>query len=508
MIKVLQKICLLITIFVIFDQKAIHPTLQSVSTFHPTNFEFVKNCCKQAQKLRSDLLAILHDLSQDLDYWKLQKLTTLSYFISKGPIGWFSGKTQQEELNEKINYLKKAIDFNAYYLGSIQGYLGKNYKEMNSHEIEQSMKELLILIHQCVTNQLTTNSFNQDPKSQCAELLLSNKENLLKFKKRMQTAYYGYKKPNHFRRNWLAYSAATIGAVSLAVYAYNNQEQIKQWYATANTALNNYWQTHVVDPIVNSADILTVEHDPLVTEESVKLEEKILGELIQKKRDKEHNRKRTWKQWASDLIFARSDPLSKREPYSQPEINKEKELAIKKGDLTRTYEDIIIQAQTPLPNIPHGSLPGDVLIIGQNEKVKLARVELLLSKVIKSSRLIIELLALYPTVILGKMIYSTGKSTIDYLNKKNTISLKKHMRLLHRTLNKYSRSEDISLTDQGLLVFWIYELKKQLQDISLDDRTTFIEDLNDLLRLDLPIKQKKAIMQHMYGTYSFLAPKA
>ncbi len=501
----------------LFAQQA--TIISSRPTIHQVNFDFVRNCCIQAQELRTDLLYIIHDLYDDIDYWKMQKLTNLSYFISKGPTGWFTEKSQQQELNEKIAFLKQSLELNAYYLGNIQYFLGKNYKEKPAEEIEENMRELLMLIQQCVSRETSLSSqANLNAEMQWAELLVSNKRNLITFKKRMQTAYYGYKKANHFRRNWLPYSIAAISALAVATYAYNNQEQIKQWHSNASTAFNNYCQTHIVDPIFNSIETLTDKSDSIekqpIDDRTVEIERQARNEAIKIYRERQNNdTQKNWFQksliWTSDILFNRSKITEKKTAI---EIQKEIEEA-NNGHIPDIIRDRNILLQTPIQNIVNGEFIREQLIEMQHVKTQVTEMAKngidthnLIVKTLRSYKLIIELLTLFPTYILGKIIYNTSKSSLNYFNQKNNTPLKKNIRLIHRTLNKYTKASEISFTDQGFLVFWIHELKKRIQDVNLDDRYSFIEDLNDLLEQNFTVDQKKATIQQMYGTYNLLTP--
>ncbi len=525
-IKIKFYLFALLTCFSLAAQNS--SVLVPLPTMNQINFHFVRSCCNQAQELRKDLLEILRELSENIDYWRMQKLTSLSYFISKGPTGWFSEKSQQQELNEKITFLKQALEQNAYYLGSIQYYLGQNYQEKSTEEIEKNMRELLLLIEQCVSYKPLPPPHEiqpeQLPKTQWAELLISNKKNLITFKKRMLHAYFGYKKPNHFRRNWFAYSATTIGALALATYAYQNQEQIKQWYSSLNTALNNYWQTHMHDPIVNSIETLTdksafIEKQP-IDEQSVEIERQARNEAIRSYREQLNQNQEMhgisgtigyyWRA-TRDFFWPRNKIT---ETASNHDIEKEIEDA-NKGHIAKIIRDRNILMRNSIRNTIYGELPQAIeieLLHAKTQGTEVAKDVIethnLLVKTLRSYRLIIELLALFPTVLLAKMLYNTGKSGLSYFNQKNNLPLKKTIRLLHRTLNKYSNTTEISYTDQGLLVFWVHELKKSTTDLPLDDQYPFIEDLNDLLLPNLTVEQKKSIIQRMYGTYTFLIPTA
>ena len=130
----------------------------------------------------------------------------------------------------------------------------------------------------------------------------------------------------------------------------------------------------------------------------------------------------------------------------------------------------------------------------------------LIHEIIPPLRLIIALSALAPTYLIGKLAHTVSKDTLHYINKRNILPLKYCTRLIHRMLNKYTNAHEISPIDLGFMVFWLHELKQQVTNLPHHDQCSFMEDLDDLLQNALSIKQKKAVIHRMYGTYNFLTP--
>ncbi len=501
--------------------------LLTITLANQVNFEFVHQCCNQAEELKEILQRLLHELSEDMDYWNLQQLTTFSYFISKGPAAWFTDKAQEQELYEKIVFLKKALEKNAYYLGRIHYYLIKNYHAESAYDIEKYMRELLSLVHSCVSPEHAQPydivlPYQETSQQQWSQLLVSNQKNLNTFYYRMCDAYQGYKKPNHFRRNWLAYSALTASTVALAVYAFRNQKNIKEWYAKATTALDNYWHSHVHDPIANSVDILTdnsqyMESSP-VDDQTVEIEREARNDRIRAYRKHLNQNEEAKGIWGGTWYYLRKmrDYLFTRNhisgTVSEYDIEKEIEDA-NNGHIPQVIHDRNEYMKNPIKNTLYGELPQTLEIEVLHAKTQVTelvnngiKTYNLMVKNLRSNQLIIELFALVPTFIIGKLVYNASKETLHYINKRNILPLKNCTRLIHRTLNKYTNADEILPMDLGFVVFWISELKKQVTNLPKHDQCSFMEDLDDLLKAALTIEQKRAVIHRMYGTYNFLTP--
>lgn len=486
-----------------------------ITLTNQVNFEFVHQCCNQAQELKTVLMKLLNELSEDMDYWNLQQLTTFSYFISKGPAAWFTDKAQEQELYEKIVFLKKALEKNAYYLGRIHYYLIKNYQAESAHDIEKYMRELLSLVHSCVSPEHAQPydivlPYQETSQQQWSQLLVSNQKNLNTFYYRMCDAYQGYKKPNHFRRNWLAYSALTASTVALAVYAFRNQKNIKEWYAKATTALQYYYKTHMYEPIKTSIKIMTDEStlQSYPNADTAKIEQEAFNDTIRAHYQRQNEEiEKPWYQkplvWAADWLFPQSKNNTKK---SFEEIEK----IVR--DANNGKVDDFLDARKVMSRNPKVSLAvrnlGSIYLLEayhfKTEAIKFGAK--IIHEIIPPLRLIIALSALFPTYLLGKSAYTIGKDTLHTINKRNILPLKNCTRLIHRMLNKYTNADEISPMDLGFIVFWISELKKQVTNLPKHDQCSFMEDLDDLLQNSLTVEQKKAVIHRMYGTYNFLAP--
>lgn len=177
-------------------------------------------------EMRGQILQALHDIDNHLIYWHYQQNHQLHYFFSKSPIKWVKGKEQDKEIAHNIMKLERKQRELYTLLGSLTEHAHSFTEVKATYENCYGWIERLCEIAHCVkiTSQYTADESRFDEIAAVLELKLKR---ISKLKSDCLMSVAGAKKPNHFVRNWVSYSALIATTAYMMHYSAKNPEVVR-----------------------------------------------------------------------------------------------------------------------------------------------------------------------------------------------------------------------------------------------------------------------------------------
>lgn len=198
---------------------------------------------------RDQLLAILEEINSSLSYWKDQKNHPIHYFFHKSPLKWVTGKSQTEEIASNIKKLERL----EYSIHSILGRMTHHVYKFNPN---YSVDELYDWTEELLTILFCIGKYEDKPEHEtrfdkiAAQLRfkVSHVDNLTNtvFEK-MAFA----KKPSHYVRNWMVYTAAMIALYKGYGYYTENTDLVTDALQRSLESIQGLWQS-VTDPVTDA----------------------------------------------------------------------------------------------------------------------------------------------------------------------------------------------------------------------------------------------------------------
>jgi hypothetical protein len=497
-----------------------------------------ERCVQQMQDLNLILSDVVHQLFIQLDYWKTQELTPLSYFLSRDPSKWFYRKQEWKRVDACKDFLTHELEHNAYYLGLFHQFL------QNPHYSEQNLLNAVEILETCLNHYPRQEIMKKVIPISDIEQRVERNQNLIKeYKKNAKYALQDCNIPNHFQRNWLGYFVGTTFFAGLGYFVYSNKDNLRNWAHLTVDALKKFWEEHISSPIANSLHILLRrDREPIMTKEGLKSSEESLSTQIRTyfennypevtqneveaiiKDAKNGNLDGIMKKW-NELWQHIMDPDSNIE-----NIKIRLDMFIE-NESTRSWirwlNDTLLKSSNSkeettndnkfmnelliwLGKLPQGRQLLRLLDIRiQAKEVMIDKIMLEVENQINANRLNFELTAVLPTALMVYIIYSisTKLFTTIVLQKNTYQPLRKALRNLHRIYNKYQADgQDLTILDQGYCYYWLEQFKQYASQINTEERAMILEDLSELESHHYKALQKLQTIQRMYYNYHFLLP--
>ncbi len=209
--------------------------------------------CSMAKKVTLD---VLHDIDNYLLYWDEQNNHPTRYFLHKSPFKWVTGKKQHDEVCDNIRMLKKVQAKHYNMLGALTSHIHQFNEVVSINDQLSWLETLILIVHEFLFTQSDGDGSNTDIDlfDRIANKIQQNLGQLLVHKNQVMSDTSEAKKPNHFIRHWMAYSALLTGVLCAQNYRNNNPEVIDKW--VGQEAMNGYKESmvkslksYVVDPI-------------------------------------------------------------------------------------------------------------------------------------------------------------------------------------------------------------------------------------------------------------------
>lgn len=197
--------------------------------------------------------SIVHtiDMLQDaIVYWKDQQTHQWKYFLHKSPHKWFFGKKQQDEIYHNIRDLESMKDYHDMMLGKVVRYL-YTFKPNQSNETCYAwMTEFCTILDALYVVPIKEWSEAQRRTQNIDSLLAKcayHYQEIVHHTYNVQETLSHARKPNHFVRNWLAYSL--IGGAALYCYTDPNGLINAAWTSLMGFDIKKNFDEYVKKPL-------------------------------------------------------------------------------------------------------------------------------------------------------------------------------------------------------------------------------------------------------------------
>lgn len=490
---------------------------QEIKEIAQLHVDLLKKCKKQTKHVSNTLLAFLTELSDIIAYWKLQKIKPLRYFISRGPLKWFSSIKQYEEVDAAITFLEQEYDRLFYFLGRLNLNASQLEVTLNMPVFLEKVQQQLTLIDACLNFSQKRNKSSEDIAFENVyRLYQKNNDNLLRFDQKFHEYINPYQIPMHLRRYWLEYSMLLAGGIVASHYAHQNPDHIQQTVTNFGDYVMDLIQTKIVSPIRKAWDVLfkfeKPKHDIDIVKEAlhhqaqIKAFEELAAQEKESARIQFHN-------------YCKEAHPEKSPAEVDIEFNK---------SIEQYWSDLLLkdfnekEMKNPVYNIIRGKLIKLIALRASIEylhpmkqfMVQIANSYYKVDNLINSLQGDIEAHSITRAVclvgpILG-VIFATGYISKKLISKMMPIDtsnqkIQKVVHLIHRTINIYpSQKKRISHINNGKIIYWVHCLKKLAKNIDVDFQEIFNQDCKLLASFELTREQKLVAIEQMYRNYRFL----
>ena len=210
---------------------------------------------------REAILDVLYTTDNYLTYWYDQHNHTTRYFFHKSPHKWFIGKKQEDEIDDNIQLLQKVQEKHYRILGLLTAHLNTFEGMANVSDHYAWLDQLFSIINNVLVAQKRTDSSSADQFCRLAKTMQHYLGKLPEHYNQVMTTIVPAKKPNHFVRNWIAYSTLLTSTLLARNYWNRHWKDPKHWIGENKIngykeSLQDYWQEYCVDPIGDTWKVL------------------------------------------------------------------------------------------------------------------------------------------------------------------------------------------------------------------------------------------------------------
>ncbi len=200
---------------------------------------------------RKKLLTVLDSLNEHMAYWRYQEAHQLYYFFHKSPLKWISRSTQKQEINKNLRTLEGARREHFRVLGQListcRQFEGEDLDGNSAGApLAWSVQVVRIIQSMCGRPSLlpadaSSYASLMNAARDVAPALNTHRETIDQVIDRA-------KKPNHFVRHWIPYTAA-VAAVSATIwYLHNHPGQVTEVGTRVKLATIDNYNTYLKAP--------------------------------------------------------------------------------------------------------------------------------------------------------------------------------------------------------------------------------------------------------------------
>lgn len=306
--------------------------------------------------------------------------------------------------------------------------------------------------------------------------------------------------PSFLRRNWVRYSAATLGLIgttyALSKYGYDNK---------GKHLIENFYTNHIIEPTTNMYDILTKKNiDQTVLEQDAddalrRLQSSIDLFIENAKTDPE----------LSKIVMNHIPPNTTIE-----NVPLKQKLAFLDATITFMHTHVpteIVESCKTLKiwnwgGFPHlKSFMDSHILLLQQVRVEKMYATTKVDMVDKKLNLTIELLAATPALVASYFCFKSVASCLSNYKANTTYKpLKKILIKLQLQYNQERYTTTPSLATQGMNIYWLSQLKDAIHSIPASDKISYCDYLKKLESNQLWPEQKITVIENMLRDVSFL----
>lgn len=465
-----------------------------------TNLPKLKELCTtHNQIVESSLCNIMHELETSLAYWHTMEDAPFSYAIIRGPKGWISSKTAQDEIQSHIEVLGHEQEKIASALGCLAHYQVIEKSLTNPQDLKKSAATCFELVD------ILLEKIHIVPQDRNVDALITYGAETIKQLPEFHDHYLAliadHLKPNHFIRHWTKYALGTACILAASAIAYTHQDELASFKDNSKAAIYNFWKKNIKEPISNTYNILfDKKHTGIVSNESLEGKRTLLRqglrEFLQKK-----------------LPEASTETIDKQVEY----MMSTKDIRLVQEDLkdqfgswgSRAYSEFYKNMRDhvkwgiwTIAKAPDSTKDQD-LRVGQDLDLVIQQGLLTADELLQKTQLNLELFAIIPS-ILG--LYGLKKG-YDSLFHRKILSEPLQQRLIYvdKLLNKFNHGTlQLDLSGTGFLRYHVHALSQYVGRVPAHQQKAFKADLEELNNQNLNVSQKLRVIDQMYRQYAFL----
>jgi hypothetical protein len=458
--------------------------------------------------------SIVHtiDLLQDaIIYWKDQQTHQWKYFLHKSPHKWFFGKKQQDEIYHNIRDLESMKDYHDMMLGKVVRYLYTFKPNQSNETCYVWMTEFCTILDALYVVPIKGWSEAQQ-RTQNVESLLAkcsyHYQEIVHHTYNVQETLSHARKPNHFVRNWLAYSL--IGGAALYCYTDPNGLINAAWTSLMGFDIKKNFDEYVKKPLNDLKEATlgnkmpeksNIGDIPRFTEEVKKWqqnEDEIIGTMVQQVKDAKR---------PSDIIEKIEKDLrdGNSNSFVEDHLKKEKNAITWKGD----FNPVLVKGgylDVARFEIAHGKVAGarqlDDQIVYFEQRLNDVNDKIYARE--REANLPLKIAAIIPAT---GLIYGLYK-LCGWVRSKNYTPLNVVLCDIEDIL--IAAGDALSDEAYGKMLYKIHIFKKKANKI-LGVRNTYYYDLTNHIQFlsddTKTVQQKKELVSAMRKRYPFFTVK-
>ena len=198
--------------------------------------------------VRTQILNALDEIDHLIMYWRYQQHHQIDYFFHKFPAKWVMGKSQAKEIVYNLALLEHKQRELYTLLGVLAGHAHTlTTCDVTYEDCYQWMNALLTVLSQGY-ELLYSGSDGTQFDTIAAQLALRIKK-VDSFEHDLLRSLSSVRKPNHFVRNWIAYTAMLTATGCAIHYDYNNDGAVQKALSNAAKVTQDFCTEVVVDRI-------------------------------------------------------------------------------------------------------------------------------------------------------------------------------------------------------------------------------------------------------------------
>ena len=499
------------------------------------------------------LFSSLNLIQKAIAYWEDRQNHYLSYLVERGPYQWLYGKSQNEDLQEKLSSLNTIKNQLVHRIGKIKSTANSLKKEANIFLLEEmildSLRETHAFLHHKAIPEALSQPVEKSDSKAFFQLLIDNLQHLSSYQTIIHQKLSAHDIPWHIRRNWLYYTAATVASLIGGSFLYDHKDEIPQWFDSVKNSTQHTYKLAVGDrvknlativgqwnqegiqhqnqeendgesilPICNNEAIEELEDLPDVTLADFRQERDRLEAMLQASSHFETMEEvnRTYEALSNNPtnsilssftnLFARM--TIRNEVPAAISIKGQKILVDvyrtlayinheinRYGDTANEFIPVLREALNNILPMVNELQPQIVELVQKTEHIS------------NAVQIPAELMGMVPALIFAYGMYQGGKFFYKKAAAQEQFAeqIKVILKEITKIISEYYQNDGkFSLEDLGLLEFWFYQLQSYATYLPEKIKAVFLFDIEIITSENLSLEQKLERISDLYNKYSFL----
>eukprot|EP01080_Neovahlkampfia_damariscottae_P008542 gene8542-366_t len=435
-----------------------------------------------------NLLSLLEEASEQLEFWTDEKVHPYRNIIETGPFQFIGnlftnfycsifGIKQKKKIKNtikmKIEVLKDFQSTIATHLGRLRR-MNANFKDINNSD------HLMTYVQDCFQNnsaffELFDDRLKISLNDKIEIKIISEFCNSLEyFKKMSKSEIMITKPPSYFRRKWLQTTISVGVSGLIGYYVYHHQTEITNWAVKAKDSILDFFQEHLVEPFQSIIKtVLKSYQKSIFNPEELK------------------NAKESMQRMLIDIGTELNNHVTPEELQSII-------MKAEKNDVTIFSENYENEIKKPVKNLFVGNIVRMLLIQIQRINVSFLEIMREFDSVMAQNQINLDILATIPVLIGGiafsswirNILKSSGVRPDEYEN--ISLNLRDIEIILNRNCPKDNVSSIVTDEDAGFLISKVLLIEKWLIQAGEQEKVNkmFMSDLKEIDSTNFTVQQK------------------